>query len=550
MPGFSQNDSPLRLSTPLPENTLLPVRLSARERLGEPFSFVVEMVSSRGTTIPFDQLIGHPASVLAILPGAVERYFHGEIWSFSSGDSDAVFDHHTLELRPRLSKLGLARRSRVFHDKTAVEILTILAKEAGEIVTCNLRWPQPVRLCCTQYRETDLEFFLRLCSESGIVAFWVHTASDHSLFLTDSTSHYHKEIQSLHYDTNKGTRPKHPRADSWRVTQKRCPKSAAVFDSHFQLYKQPIGSISTVPVTIRAGVLNLHSVDWATPWHEDGHSPARCFDSVGFGGEEREQSLAGVYSAQENQARILATGVASGSVRAEITGDCCHLAPGHSFLLNGHPNQSGSWLVVETHHDLQLDGRYYAGEAHPFLVETRALAAPLNLDQAIWPPVQRPKVGGVQTAIVIGSEANEPTVDKFGRIHIQFWWDQEKHLNSCWVRVAQAWAGNNWGSCFWPRVGNEVVVAFEDGDPDRPVVVGCLYNGSNMPPYALPANKYIAGWKSLSQGGDPAHNFHQILMSDEKGLEIVHIHAEGSVVVHQEESEFRRTHQHDIHLQG
>jgi type VI secretion system secreted protein VgrG len=221
MSGFSQNNSPLRLHTPLPENTLLPVRLSAREKLGEPFSFLVEMVSSKGAVIPFDQLIGHSASVAATLPGAVERHFHGEIWSFSSGISDAIFDHHTLELRPRLSKLGLARRSRVFQEKTAVEILTILAREAGEDVTSHLRWAQPVRLCCTQYRETDLEFFFRLCSESGIVAYWVHTASDHCLFLTDSTSHYHKELGFIPYDTTKGARSELPRADSWRLTQQR-----------------------------------------------------------------------------------------------------------------------------------------------------------------------------------------------------------------------------------------------------------------------------------------------------------------------------------------
>ena len=121
---------------------------------------------------------------------------------------------------------------------------------------------------------------------------------------------------------------------------------------------------------------------------------------------------------------------------------------------------------------------------------------------------------------------------------------------SCWVRVAQSWAGNGWGSCFWPRVGHEVVVAFEEGDVDRPVIVGSVYNSVNMPPYALPDNMYIAGWKSLTQGGDPSANFHQILMSDEKGAEVVHIHSESVYIVQQESQQVSIKPSHDVHFTG
>ena len=125
-------------------------------------------------------------------------------------------------------------------------------------------------------------------------------------------------------------------------------------------------------------------------------------------------------------------------------------------------------------------------------------------------------------------------IDPFGRVQVRFWWDAAESTTSCWVRVAQVWAGNSWGACFWPRVGHEVVVSFEDGDPDRPLIVGSVYNSTNMPPYPLPANQYIAGWKSLTEGGDPSKNYHQILISDEKGAEVVHIHAESSFIVNQE----------------
>ncbi|MFM7114322.1 MAG: type VI secretion system Vgr family protein, partial [Planctomycetota bacterium] len=164
------------------------------------------------------------------------------------------------------------------------------------------------------------------------------------------------------------------------------------------------------------------------------------------------------------------------------------------------------------------------------------------------PPRPKPRVGGVCTATVVGP--GPMNIDKFGRVQVNFPWDRSAKGDSCWVRVAQSWAGNGWGACFWPRVGHEVVVAFEEGDPDRPVIVGSVYNGANMPPFAMPDNMYIAGWKSLTQGGDPARNYHQILMSDEKGAEIVHVHAEGSYIVQQETQQVSFKPANDIHFTG
>jgi type VI secretion system secreted protein VgrG len=135
-------------------------------------------------------------------------------------------------------------------------------------------------------------------------------------------------------------------------------------------------------------------------------------------------------------------------------------------------------------------------------------------------------------------------------VQVRFWWDRNNSTTSCWIRVAQSWAGNGWGACFWPRVGHEVVVSFENGDPDRPIIVGSVYNSTNMPPYPLPASQYIAGWKSLTEGGDPTKNFHQILMSDEQGAEVVHIHAESMFVAHQENTQFNRRPSQEINIQG
>ena len=245
-----------------------------------------------------------------------------------------------------------------------------------------------------------------------------------------------------------------------------------------------------------------------------------------------------------------ARAAAAGSVRAFAKGNCCQLTPGHSFRLTGHPNQDGEWLVVAAEHTVEVEGRFWAGEPSVLKADVQAECAPLSVRQAIWPLLPRPIIAGVLTGIVIGPQGNEMFIDKYGRVQVRFWWDRDNSTTSCWVRVAQSWAGNGWGACFWPRVGHEVVVAFENGDPDRPIIVGSVYNSTNMPPYALPSNQYIAGWKSLTEGGDPSNNYHQILMSDESNAAVVHIHAESMFVAHQENTQFTRRPNQEINLQG
>jgi type VI secretion system secreted protein VgrG len=294
----------------------------------------------------------------------------------------------------------------------------------------------------------------------------------------------------------------------------------------------------------------LKPFGFPSPWQEDELSASRFFDSVTVSGEANPDAITNIYSTQSRQSMIAAFAGASGSVRAFAVGDCCQLTPGHSFTLTGHPNQSGQWVVVSVEHTVEMEGRYWAGEASALKTEARAECAPLSLQQHIWPLVPKPRIGGVLTGIVIGPQNNEIFVDQYGRVQVRFWWDRNNSTTSCWIRVAQSWAGNGWGACFWPRVGHEVVVSFENGDPDRPIIVGSVYNSTNMPPYPLPASQYIAGWKSLTEGGDPTKNFHQILMSDEQGAEVVHIHAESMFVAHQENTQFNRRPSQEINIQG
>ena len=540
MASFSQQNSPLQVFTPLPENTLLATRLVGREAMGDTFEFTVSLIAVLGTTIDFSKLVGDFAWAVVNLPGGVNRIYHGIIFEFTQDDSDGVFDHYTMVLRPRMSLLGLTKRSRVFQNQSASQIFAQILEPLNNLnspagwLSQEFIQPLPTRVYCTQYRETDFDFLRRLCSESGVTYFWTHKPGNHCVTLTENTSVMTPTLGSIVYDQQVGGTVNEPRIRSWRLTQRQCPASVQVLGSQFQIFDQELQATTNAPSQVIAGTVHLETKGGIAAWQQDELSASRFFDSVTNSGGEDSQAINNVYSAQSQQAVVGAMAAVSGSVRAFVVGNCCQLTPGHSFTLTNHPNQKGDWLVVKAEHTIELEGRFWAGEEFNLKTEVRAECAPLLLQQFIWPFLPRPRIAGVLTGIVIGPANSEMNLDQYGRVQVRFWWDREDSTTSCWIRVAQSWAGNRWGACFWPRVGHEVVVSFENGDPDRPIIVGSVYNSVNMPPYALPSNQYIAGWKSLTEGGDPTSNFHQILMSDEKGAEVVHIHAESMFIANQE----------------
>ncbi len=553
MTEFSQANSPLQVFTPLPDNTLLATRLVGREAMGDTFEFTVSLVAKLGTSIDFSQLVGKFAYAVVSLPGGASRTYHGMIWEFWQDDNDGVFDHYTMVLRPRITQLGLVKRSRVFQNQSAnqifAELLAPLNTPAGW-TTQQFISPLPIRVYCTQYRETDLKFLRRLCSESGVTYYWIHRSGDHCINLIDNTTINAPDLGPIPYQRQASGTLEETGIRSWRLRQCQSVTSAQVVGSQFEVFNQELQATTSGPAAITAGSVPLKPFGFPSPWQEDELSASRYFDSVTASGGSNPDAITNIYSTQSNQSKIAAFAGASGSVRAFAVGDCCQLTPGHSFTLTGHPNQSGEWLVVSVEHTVEVEGRYWAGEAPALKTEARAECAPLSLQQHIWPLVPKPRIASLLTAIVIGPENNEIFVDQYGRVQVRFWWDRDNSTTSCWIRVAQSWAGNGWGACFWPRVGHEVVVGFENGDPDRPIIVGSVYNSTNMPPYPLPASQFIAGWKSLTEGGDPTKNFHQILMSDDQGAEVVHIHAESMFIVNQESIACTQRPSASLNLQG
>ncbi|MFN5329584.1 MAG: type VI secretion system Vgr family protein [Planctomycetota bacterium] len=533
---FSQNGSPLKVYTQLPENTLLATHLEGWERLGDSFEFSLSLRATRGTAIRFDSLVGQTAYATIEQQGHDKRFVHGEVWKLSQEDSDATFDHYTMVLKPRLARLALTRRSRIFQNQSAIDILKTVLEPVGGANFDGIFGEPPVRTYCTQYRETDLKFFLRLCSEEGVTHFWKHSHENHTLFLTNNTTSIQPTTE-IGYDPTEGESTNTPVLRSWRVSQEMNTTNTALLDTHSQLFNDKLEGSSQGPAEIKAGSHTMKPTGSLELWQEDSQSAARFFDGIKPSGENDSAALGNIHPAQNRQAKILATGAAAGAVRAQGKGNAFFLTPGCAFQLKYHPQQEGEWLVVATTLSFTVDGQFWAGEPAATRVDARLEAAPLSLAQAPWPPRLRPTVGGVQTAVVTGPQGAETFVDADGRLKVHFGFDRDGPVDansSCWVRVAQVWAGKNYGAAFWPRVGHEVVVSFEGGDPDRPIVTGSVYNATNMPPFELPSQVYISGFKTLTQGGDSTKNYHLLLLSDAKKQEVVLIHAEGLLVTQQE----------------
>jgi len=552
MADYSQDGSQLQLLIPLPPGSLLPTRLSGSETLGGSYSFTIDAVAPRGTVVPYAMLLGMPASARVLTPGGLDRYFSGIVWSLGKTGADDSFDHYQLELRPALDRLALTRRTRIFQDMTGLQIIDKILEPIGG-ATPLLTGISAPRAYCVQYRETDLEFFLRLCSEEGILHYWIHLPLVHTLMLTGNTT-LTPPLLTLPYDPSMGgTQDDGPRLHSWGFRQELAPSSVEMLDSHFQLAGTGLQAKGVPPMFIVAGGQPLRFPDAPGPWEADAHSPARHIDGIGPGGlPSLIPPVAGVLEAmQAVVAKNLANGAVSGSARGQGVGSCPQLAPGLGFILQEMGAEGGPHVVTAVEHEVELSGRYGANETPGAAkVLTRVTAAPQMLPLAPWPPRPRPNVGGVHTAVVTGPVASEVNLDLHGRVRVKFPWDREEGASGTWIRVAQCWAGSGYGAVFWPRVGHEVVVAFEGGDPDRPIIIGSVYNSKNATPFPMPKAAYINGFKSCVEGTDGTANYNNILMVDDKALPLLHLQAETAVISEDKDASYKMVSQGNIVVSG
>lgn len=468
-------------------------RFEADEAISELFCVRVTL-ASRDPELAVEDLVGR-AAVLRIHAGdeAETRYFHGMVARVEEAGLTPSQALYTALLVPRAFLLGQRYDTRFFQDLTAPQIVAEVLRSSGIIdVALSITDPHPTRDYCVQYRESDWAFVSRLLEEEGIHYFFEHHEDRHVLRISDqATSHPAIPGQStLRLLTDRGALRGGEAVHELNYSQELRPGKVTLSDFNFE---HP-----SLPLLCSSGEADIEVYD--PPGDYLAPSAGDALTSVRV-----EEHLAG---------KRVGRGRSS----------CARLVPGHAFTLEDHPREAnnGGHLVVRVHHEGIEPARMTSSDG-PTSYHQRFEVIPERVPFRPARVTPRPSPRGVQTAIVVGPDGEEIHTDKHGRVQVRFHWDRERK-SSCWIRVSQAMAGAGFGAMALPRVGHEVIVDFLEGNPDRPIIVGNVYHGTNVPPYPLPAEKTKSTFKSRSTpGGD---GFNELRFEDQKGNEEIFLHAE------------------------
>jgi type VI secretion system secreted protein VgrG len=532
---FLQVNRPLQIQSPLPAGSLLLAGLSGREAVNELYEFRLHLLSP--VILPpwsFSDLLGKSV-IVTLEPGdGLSRYFTGQVMSLEQTHRDLEFVHFQAIVRPPFWLATLRINSRIFQQMTAPEILKAVLGPLGTI-EMKLTGGYPVRDFTCQYQETDWSFVSRIMEEEGIFYMFEHTIDGPRLILADSLTGLATSPMPgpLRFDNESSVADNQQyRCWSWRKTQTVVPTHVTVWDHHFELFQQHLDATAGPPTSVTTGAVVHQPVlmgSEGVPVYFHSGDYAKRYDGVTPGGGDQSAKLPEVYADAQRTARLRLESLNANAVRIEGEGNCPFLIPGQYFMLSDHFDGDGKYLARSLEHHIETRGTYRAGQpAAESVYRCRFSAAPADLiPRPSW-QTPRPKIGGPLTAVVVGPPGQEIFVDKYGRVKVQFFWDRQGQSDansSCWIRCAQLWAGKNWGAFFWPRIGMEVVVHFEDGDPDRPVITGCVYNSANMPPPELPTEAGIAGIKTMIFGGIPSAHYNGIFFFDQPEYQYVELHS-------------------------
>jgi type VI secretion system secreted protein VgrG len=483
------------------------VDFTAREEISTPFE--VDLTLATEEDIDFDDVIGKEA-LLTILGEEIDRYFHGLVNQFTQTGSSGRFLLYQATVVPSIWLLSLEQDCRIFQEKKVDEIVEQIIKDAGipsDRFEFRLQEEYQPKEYCVQYRETDLNFISRLLEEEGIFYFFEHSEDKHLLVFGDSTVNY-QPIDGVRNDENQVEVPFHP-------------PDALVPDEEFVSSCVLSRQIRSGKATLKDFNFQQPSLDLTSPEQADSFQKLEVYDYPGeYLNQDRGKTLAKI---RLEEAMMLKD-------KAEGESNCLRFIPGFTFKLIDHEREgfNQEYLLVEVLHSgsqpQTLEERAGGGGSNYF---NQFLVIPSSVPLRPGRSTPKPVVEGVQTAIVAGPDGEEIYTDEYGRIKVQFHWDREGERNensSCWIRVATSLAGGNYGCIFTPRIGQEVIVDFVEGDPDRPIVTGSVYNALTMPPYTLPDEKTKSTIKTNSStGGD---GFNEIRLEDKKGEEEIFIHGE------------------------
>lgn len=529
--AYREGERFLYLETPLGEDKLLLQSFGGTEALSQLFDFHLQVLAENATTIDFDKLIGQKVS-FGILGGESRlepRHFHGLVVEVSQGERDRDFTNYGLRVVPEIWKLTRKFQSRIFQHITVPDILRKVL--SGYDVSYEIQGAFEEREYCTQYRETDFDFLSRLMEEEGIYYFFKFSKGSHQPVLANTPSS-HPDIPGdpklLYEATSGGTRDEE-RVALWQKEQFWGSGKVTLWDHHFELPHRKLEAQEIVRASVQAGKVQ-HKLKLAgnedLEVYESPGRYAQRFDGINKSGGEEPADLPKIFQDNKRTAGIRMEQQETPMLLIQASSNCRQITAGHKFTLQRHFNGDGQYAITQVSHsaseadfrsEQSQEGHYSNGfSCLPYALPFR-------------PPIVRPRplIAGAQTAVVVGPSGEEIFTDKYGRVKVQFHWDRDGKYDadsSCWLRVATLWAGKQWGSVFLPRVGHEVVVSFLEGDPDRPLIVGSVYNADTMPPYTLPANQTRSGIKSDSSKG--SGGFNEIRFEDLKDKEQIFVHGQ------------------------
>ncbi|MGO1077084.1 type VI secretion system Vgr family protein [Inquilinus sp. CA228] len=532
-------------------------RLRGTERLGEPFLYEVTLASPDPIQT-FAKVPGQSLTVGLKLKGTATRYFHGIVTRFQYlGLDDTERLNYVAEVRPWLSLLDYRRNSRIFQNKTSLEIITQIFREHKGNFKGRPTGRLPRRPYCVQYDETDLAFVSRLMEQDGIYYYFEHTENRHDLVLVDDASS-HKACTPQVVETHHNLRPARNLHQEdlilrWEEVVSMQPDKVVLNDYDHEQPRANLEAVARVPSVKVGGIpprktlaggasrrpggapvapvtaVKTTTAVGASPMQETFLYPGRYIekkDGDFYAAIRAEELGCNAYRARvESTARQITTGSIFTAANPFYYGDVDSrpkptekfLAVGNEFTVVGEVGEVGG--AGENAVDAKGDR---------FLYRSMVEIIPATTQYRPQRRTPAPVIQGPQTAVVVGPKADTITTDKLGRIKVQFFWDREGNKDdnsSCWIRVAQSWAGKGFGGLIIPRIGQEVVVDFIHGNPDWPLVTGVVYNATNDPPETLPAGKTRSTFRTHTDRG-AVNAYNELRFEDKRGQEEVYLKAQ------------------------
>lgn len=532
MAEYTQDNRLISVITPLGKDQLLLIGFAGQEAISQLFHFQLDLLAENGTDVAFDRLLGQRVSIEIVLRSGAKRYLNGICNRVSQGERDATFTAYHLEIVPQLWLLTRRAQSRIFQQISVPDILRKVLQ--GLDVSYELQGTFHPRDYCVQYRETDFNFISRLMEEEGIYYFFKHTATGHTLVIANTPqSHPDLPEQSkIIYEDVAEDRLDEDRIYDWEKVQELRSGKYTLWDHSFELPHKHLEADRQIMDSVEVGSVNHKLKVGGNDQLEIYDFPgeyAQRFDGVTPGGGDRSGDLQKIFEDNKRTVDIRMQEEALPSIVIQGNSNCRQFVSGHKFTLERHFNADGQYVLTGVSHSARYSGDYRSGQGGDDLYSNSFSCIPVGLPFRPARNTPKPFVQGTQTAVVVGPAGEEIFTDKYSRVKVQFHWDREGQENadsSCWIRVATVWAGKRWGAVHIPRIGQEVIVAFEEGDPDQPIIIGSVYNASEMPPYDLPEHKTRSGIKSRSSKTEGVGGFNEIRFEDKKGEEQVFIHAE------------------------